>query len=141
MKKKETSRISWLCDEIVKTYSEQKKLQVRSLSECPAGEITMEMLYGENVEEARKIQREIKRLNDELEHETQLEWQRMERERKLLDEYELEEVPEGWKEKNAGGAPKGYIWIHNGKSLFDPEYKSGLIREKIYEEYLRKDTE
>ena len=140
MKKKEITRISWLCREIEKLHIQLRELQVVSIKDCPNGEITMEMLYGKNTEEARTINKEIKRLNDELEHETQLEWQRAEREAKLLYEYELEEVPEGWTEKNAGGAPRDYIWIHNGKSLFDPEYKKGLIKEKTYKEYLKKDT-
>ena len=38
-------------------------------------------------------------------------------------------MPEGWSViKGALTAPPGYVWIHNGKSLFEGEYKSALIK-------------
>jgi len=38
------------------------------------------------------------------------------------------EIPDGWKEhKRAATAPLGCVWITNGKSVFDPEYKQALL--------------
>lgn len=37
--------------------------------------------------------------------------------------------PKGWKEnKGATTAPRGYKWIHNGKSLFSAEYKAAFLK-------------
>ena len=42
-----------------------------------------------------------------------------------------DELPLGWKEiKGALTAPEGYVWIHNGRSLFGGEYRHGLIRKE-----------
>lgn len=54
----------------------------------------------------------------------------------ILKEKFLNKMPKGWKEiKGAQTAPKGYVWISNGKSIFDRNYQSGLIPIK---EYIRK---
>ena len=40
-------------------------------------------------------------------------------------------MPEGWRKiQGALTAPRGYAWIHNGKSLFGGEYRHGFIREE-----------
>lgn len=47
-------------------------------------------------------------------------------------------LPDGWKIiKGAMTAPSGYIWIHNGKSLFGGEYKHGIIAMENLEEEKR----
>lgn len=43
----------------------------------------------------------------------------------------LNEMPDGWKEsKGATTAPYGYVWINNGKSLFNREYEHALLKLK-----------
>ena len=45
-----------------------------------------------------------------------------------------DEMPQGWQEiKGAMTAPEGYVWIHNGKSLFGGEYRHGFIRRERME--------
>lgn len=39
-------------------------------------------------------------------------------------------LPEGWKIRKAGVAPRGYVWIWNGKSRFGGEYRHGLMKVK-----------
>lgn len=40
-------------------------------------------------------------------------------------------LPEGWQIKEgAATAPLGYVWIWNGKSRFDGEYRHGLMEIK-----------
>lgn len=47
----------------------------------------------------------------------------------MIWEKEFETIPEGWKLlKSATAHPKGYRWITDGKSLFDPEHKVALLR-------------
>lgn len=44
------------------------------------------------------------------------------------------EMPEGWREiKNAVTAPKGFIWICNGKSRFSGEYVHALLKKEVVE--------
>ena len=47
-------------------------------------------------------------------------------------EYEVDlykTLPEGWRvDQNATTAPLGYTWIHNNKSRFGGERRSGLIK-------------
>lgn len=43
---------------------------------------------------------------------------------------EIPSYKKGWKPiKGATTAPKGYIWVSNNKSRFDPERKKVLLRE------------
>ncbi len=38
------------------------------------------------------------------------------------------EMPKNWKENTrATTAPLGCVWIHNGKSVFNPEFKQALL--------------
>ena len=40
-----------------------------------------------------------------------------------------DKMPKGWKVlQGAMTAPKGYIWIWNGKSIFKKEYQHALLR-------------
>ena len=40
-------------------------------------------------------------------------------------------LPKGWKRlSGATTAPKGYIWIYNGKSRFGGGYKKALLKMK-----------
>lgn len=43
-----------------------------------------------------------------------------------------ENMPKGWRViKGALTAPKGYVWICNGKSIFSKEYEKGYIKEEV----------
>lgn len=55
----------------------------------------------------------------------------------LLKMFEVEEMPEGWKViKGTLTQPRGYVWISNGKSLFEKDsngdkvYRQALIKEE-----------
>ncbi|MBR3187258.1 MAG: hypothetical protein IKF59_04375 [Lachnospiraceae bacterium] len=49
------------------------------------------------------------------------------------------EIPEGWKPiEGAMNHPPGTRWISNGKSRFGGEYKTALIFEDVYYEWLCK---
>jgi len=40
-----------------------------------------------------------------------------------------ESMPDGWHEnRGAQTAPRGYVWISNGVSVFSPDYRHGLLR-------------
>lgn len=44
-------------------------------------------------------------------------------------------VPKGWKVDNyATTAPRGYVWINNGKSHFSKEFKHALVPESVIKE-------
>ena len=46
---------------------------------------------------------------------------------KNVDVYDR--MPEGWSEnKGALTAPRGYVWISNGASVFSSDYRHGLLR-------------
>lgn len=50
----------------------------------------------------------------------------------------LNELPDEWRKQNgATTAPRGYVWVSNGKSRFGGEYENGLL--KITEETNAKD--
>ena len=58
--------------------------------------------------------------------------------RDLLAEYEIFEMPKGWKIiKGTMTQPVGYVWISNGMSLFAKDengnrlYKYALIKEEL----------
>lgn len=40
----------------------------------------------------------------------------------------LPSVPEGWKEKFANTCPNGYKFYTNGKSWFDKDFRSGIVK-------------
>ena len=41
----------------------------------------------------------------------------------------LNEMPNGWRFiQGATTAPRGYIWVNNGKSFFSKEYKHALLK-------------
>lgn len=47
----------------------------------------------------------------------------------------LNELPKGWIIKeNTSTQPKGYKWCCNNKSMFSKEYKSALVKDKLYEQ-------
>ena len=52
--------------------------------------------------------------------------------KKLLDCVNIyEAMPEGWSfVEGATTAPKGYRWIHNNKSRFSGERKTGFLKTK-----------
>jgi len=41
----------------------------------------------------------------------------------------LQEIPEGWKISEGALAPRGFVWINNGKSRFGGEYVAALVPE------------
>jgi len=48
----------------------------------------------------------------------------------------LDYIPDGWRPRiGAINNPKGLRWIYNGKSRFDPDYKSALVREELVFEW------
>ena len=47
----------------------------------------------------------------------------------LRRETVFDTMPEGWLVINgAQTAPKGYVWIYNGKSVFSNEYRHALCK-------------
>lgn len=64
--KKEISEFSLVCKEIEEANSELNALVVKTYDELPAGVIKAEDRYGNNIEEARKLERRIKKLVERL---------------------------------------------------------------------------
>lgn len=54
------------------------------------------------------------------------------REKQLLEKYEVNEMPKGWKvTEGTTTQPVGYVWINNGKSFFSGKQKSALLKEEL----------
>lgn len=60
--------------------------------------------------------------------------------RDLLAEYEIFEMPKGWKiTKGTMTQPVGYVWVNNGQSLFaKDENGNRLFRQALIKEELAK---
>lgn len=47
-----------------------------------------------------------------------------------MDEFKIDYMPDGWiVVKGAQTAPRGWVWVSNGKSRFVGEYEHALVLE------------